>query len=198
MWKIYITTSSPLAALSYTWVQHHWIWDLHLKLCQWIKLRTLMGFLSPSLDRPVNHHSKEPSLNQLYAFPRELSTWFVLGFWPLLRWYSEHRWLMTCKTLKLTGILWLHVHVYLLTCKFRAANCHKTEARTNISRISKPRACFWMQAAASWQPQVRFITGGLQIPATATLPILKSGTLDPLSMYRTMPDLSRENIGYSW
>ena len=60
------------------------------------------GFPITFTGQAYNHHSK-PSLNQLYALPRELSTWFVLGFWPPLRWYSEHRWLMTCKTLKLTS-----------------------------------------------------------------------------------------------
>lgn len=42
------------------------------------------GFPITFTGQAYNHHSK-PSLNQLYALPRELSTWFVLGFWPPLR-----------------------------------------------------------------------------------------------------------------
>lgn len=86
MRKTYSTTPNPLAALSYAWIQHHWIWDLHLKLSKTMSMNE-----AKDIDRlPItftgqayNHHSKEPSLNQLYALPRELSTWFVLGLPPL-------------------------------------------------------------------------------------------------------------------
>lgn len=55
------------------------------------KAKDIDGFPITFTERAYNHHSKEPSLNQLYALPRELSTWFVLGFWTtasMIQWAS--------------------------------------------------------------------------------------------------------------
>lgn len=157
-----------------------------------MKLRTLIGFLSPSLDRPTITIRKNPaSINFMHS---------LVSFLPGLS-LACHRFDDTVSIVDLWHVKTYKYQVFfsfMWACICWLQIATSTEARTNISRMAKPRACFWMQAAASWQPQVRFSTGGLQIPATATLPILKSGTLDPLSMHRTMPDLSRENIGYSW
>ena len=91
-----------------------------------------------------NHHSKEPSLNGPYAFPREPSTWLVLGFLPPLP---------VVKTVSLTCDMVVKLPCECTFADFAANSglqiATKTEAMTNISRMAKPRACFWMQAAAS-------------------------------------------------